>query len=360
MPVLEWMQPRSRTVAIRMISTLSAVAAIVTLVFIPIAPESRTLRSVDLVIVAATAAFVVLLSWLAHLLEEATPVAWAICPLLAVGVILELDYLTRDATTAAQIFLFFPTLYGASQLRRPGAAVMTGASVLGEILVARTLPWQEAATDIGYVSAALITTSILLLRNAEKHEALVAKLREQAAIDPLTGLVTRWVLDEAARSAMSGAASEFGTSLMVIDVDDFKSINDRYGHPAGDKVLMQLARLLTAAARAGDVVSRMGGDEIALLLPGCSASTARDRAHAIVAMIGAHPFDVDDSAAARVSVSIGFAHAPTHALELRTLYVAADAALYEAKRSGRDRAASPADIPAPSGSQIRATDLAAR
>jgi diguanylate cyclase (GGDEF)-like protein len=360
MPVLEWMQPRSRDTAARMIATLSAVAGIVTLAFLPIAPHSRTPTSFGLVIVAVTAAFVVVLSLLAHLLKEATPLAWALCPLLALGVILELDYVTRDASVAAQIFLFFPTLYGASQLRRAGAVVMTSASVLGEILIAGTLPWHEAATDIGYVAAALVTTSVLLFRGAERHEALVAKLRAQAAIDPLTGLVTRWVLDEAAKSAMSGAASKLGTSLMVIDVDDFKSINDRYGHPAGDTVLMQLAGLLTSLARTDDVISRMGGDEIAVLLPGCSAATARERADHVVAIVGSHAFDVGGTDMARVSVSVGFAHAPTDASELRTLYVAADAALYEAKRSGRDRAASPADIAARTHPPLKAPDLAAR
>ena len=190
------------------------------------------------------------------------------------------------------------------------------------------------------MAAALVTTSVILIRAGERQAALVAKLERQAAIDPLTGLVTRRVLDEAAQSAMSGAASEEGTSLILLDVDEFKSINDRYGHPAGDQILVQLANLLVHSSRAGDVVSRMGGDEIALLLPGCSADALRRRAEQIVWDVRAHAFMAEDEPVA-VSVSVGLAHAPTHAVDLRTLYVAADAALYKAKQAGRNQVGTP-------------------
>ena len=132
---------------------------------------------------------------------------------------------------------------------------------------------RPAWTDAVYVSAALLTTVGLLDRRRRSPGRLVAQLQRQAAIDPLTGLATRRVLDHAAQSALSGAASGEGTALILIDVDDFKSVNDRYGHPAGDEVLIQLAELLIDGCRDDDIVSRMGGDEIALLLPGCSAET---------------------------------------------------------------------------------------
>lgn len=118
-------------------------------------------------------------------------------------------------------------------------------------------------------------------------------------------------------------------------------INDRYGHPAGDEVLVQLAQLLVSGSRRGDVVSRMGGDEIALLLPGCSAAALRRRAEQIVWDVRTRAFTVGEGVQVRVSVSVGLAHAPTHASNLRALYVAADAALYEAKHSGRDRVGAP-------------------
>ena len=216
---------------------------------------------------------------------------------------------------------------------------MTAASLAGEfIVVAAGLPLREALVNAGYVTAALVTTAVLLGRAAERQASLVRTLENQAAIDSLTGLVTRRVLDTAATSALSGAGSEEGTTLVLLDVDEFKSINDRYGHPGGDSVLMQLAELLVKSSRRGDVVCRMGGDEVELLLPACSEDSGRVRADQIVRDVAAHAFVVEGAEALHVSVSAGVAHAPTHASDLRTMYAAADAALYEAKHSGRNRA----------------------
>jgi diguanylate cyclase (GGDEF)-like protein len=282
-------------------------------------------------------ALVVLLSVMARLFVAANRISWAVCPLVAVAAIVVIDLLTEDASVSAQIFFLFPALYGASLLSRPGAVIMTAASLAGEIVVVGVqLPVGEALTDAGYVGAALITTAVLLARGSERQVELVTSLQHQAAVDPLTGLVTRRVLDEAAASALSGAVSDEGTSLVLLDVDRFKSINDRYGHPGGDSVLVQLADLLERRSRRGDVVCRMGGDEIALLLPGCSTAVALRRAQEIVLAVRGHTFALEDEVVA-VSVSAGLAHAPTDADDLRTLYAAADAALYRAKHSGRDQ-----------------------
>ena len=121
----------------------------------------------------------------------------------------------------------------------------------------------------------------LLILSGERQDALVAELRTQAAVDSLTGLVTRRVLDEAASSALSGAASAQGTGLILLDLDHFKHVNDEHGHLAGDEVLVQVSKLLLGT-RSGDTVSRMGGDEIAVLLAGCSVDALRQRAEQIL------------------------------------------------------------------------------
>jgi diguanylate cyclase (GGDEF)-like protein len=158
------------------------------------------------------------------------------------------------------------------------------------------------------------------------------------------------VLDSAAISAVGGAANDSGTALVLMDVDHFKSINDVHGHPAGDVVLQELAALLVGLHRRGDVISRMGGDEIAILLPGCSVEAAVARAEEILLEVRTHTFDLsahtlsadpDRPTAQPVSLSTGVAHLPTHARDLRALYSAADAALYEAKKGGRDCVATP-------------------
>ncbi len=317
---------------------LASVAVLVTIVFLPLQPGGRDLTPTAAVLLLGSAAVVITGCWAARYRRIPALIAWALGPLVAVVAIVVLDLLTSDVSVSAQVFFFFPTLYGASQLRRPGAVVMTAASVVGvSIVVIGSLPLAEAATDITYVSAALITTAVLLIRAGERQDELVTRLERQAAVDALTGLATRRVLDEAARSAISGAVSHAGTSLILLDVDEFKSINDRYGHPAGDEVLVQLADYLVRSARRDDVVCRLGGDEMAVLLPGCSVVPLHRRAEQIVADVGTHPFVLPSGEAIRVSVSVGLANVPADAVDLPGLYVVADRALYEAKRSGRNR-----------------------
>ncbi|MBK8468297.1 MAG: GGDEF domain-containing protein [Actinomycetales bacterium] len=317
---------------------LAGVAVFVTIVFLPLQRGGRDLTPTSAVLLLGSVAVVILGCRAARYRRIPALIAWALCPLLAVVAIVVLDLLTSDVSVAAQVFFFFPTLYGASQLRRAGAVVMAAACVVGVgVVVFGSLPLAEAAADIGYVSAALITTAVLLIRSVERQDELVTKLERMAAVDALTGLATRRVLDEAARSAISGAVSQEGTSLILLDIDEFKSVNDRYGHPGGDEVLVQLADYLVRSARRDDVVSRLGGDEMAVLLPGCSVASLQRRAEQIVADVGTHPFVLQSGEEIRVSVSAGLANVPADAVDLQGLYVRADMALYEAKRSGRNR-----------------------
>lgn len=320
---------------------LAAVAAGVTVGFAPFQPQGELPGTLGIVVAAAMVGLVVLLSVLARYFKEANTLAWAVCPLLAIAAIVVVDLLTHDSSVAAQIFFLFPALYGASQLRPAGAVVVTAASLVGElVVVGLQLPLREAVVDAGYVAAALATTSVLLTLSSERQARLVARLEQLAAVDPLTGLLTRRVFDKAATSALSGAGTDNGTSLILLDIDNFKSINDQYGHPCGDEVLVQLAELLLGRTRPGDVVCRLGGDEVAMLLPGCGREAAMRRAEEVLHDVRVHGFELSAAGVARVSVSMGLAHAPSHATNLRGLYGAADAALYEAKQAGRDRVVS--------------------
>ncbi|KAA1428708.1 GGDEF domain-containing protein [Nocardioides antri] len=334
------MQPRDHRAAARSVIALCAVAAVVTLVLSPFQSATSQPGVAELVTGTAMLTAVVLLCVAARYDPRANTVAWVAGPLLAVATIVVLDLMTNDATVAAQIFFVFPILYGASQLRPAGSAVMTAAALAGElIVVGAQLPLQQAVVDGGYVGAALITVSVLLTITSERQARLVAQLEQMAAVDSLTGLVTRRVFDEAATSALSGASSEEGTSLILLDVDHFKSINDQYGHPAGDEVLVQLAELLVSRTRRGDVVCRLGGDEIAVLLPACSREDAETRAEEMLADVRVHTFSLAESEGLQVTISVGLAHAPSHATDLRRLYSAADRALYKAKKTGRGRVA---------------------
>lgn len=166
----------------------------------------------------------------------------------------------------------------------------------------------------------------------------MAELRHQAAIDQLTGLATRRVLDSAAQEALTAGPTGLGTALILLDLDRFKSVNDNYGHPAGDAVLVQLAEVLRQNCRGDDMVSRMGGDEMGLLLPSCTPAAAWERGQELVSAISRHPFDIGQDRHLSLTASAGVAHSPADADGLAILYAAADTALCESKRSGRNQA----------------------
>jgi diguanylate cyclase (GGDEF)-like protein len=193
-------------------------------------------------------------------------------------------------------------------------------------------------SDLSFFGAVLVVMAAMLIRSGDAQARLVAMLHAQATVDSLTGLVNRRVLDEALSTALASRAAPQGTALVLVDVDSFKSINDHYGHPVGDDALAHIADVLRTVVRAGDaVLSRMGGDELAVLLPDCPADIAVRRAIEVLDAIRALPLTLDDGTLLAISASLGVAHAPSHAGGLEELYAAADAALYAAKRGGRGR-----------------------
>ena len=337
--LLTWMRPRDTRMAARTVSALCAVGLVVTVVTLPLGVNDGTeLDGWAIALAGVSLLLAAMISAAAWYFDEASRLAWALCPFAAIMVIVLVDLATHDGSVSAQIFFVFPTVYGAALLPRPGAILVTCASLAGELVVVFTvLPVREALVSSCYVAAALATVAVMLIRSMERQHELVVELARLATIDPLTGLVTRRSFDEAVSSALAHRDGDAGTSLVIFDVDRFKSVNDRYGHPGGDKVLVQLSELLVQASRRGDVVCRMGGDEIAMLLPRCTIDIALRRAEEIVEMVRRQGFEVSVDDVIQVSISAGLAHSPTHGSDQRTLYAAADAALYDAKRGGRDR-----------------------
>jgi diguanylate cyclase (GGDEF)-like protein len=336
--VIDALQPRDAVSAGRTASVLGLVAATVTLLLGVANAAAEDATPTDLLITIGVAALVAAVARSARRLTASNRATWAAAPFVGIAMIVGLDLFSRDSSVAAQVFLFFPALFAASQLRPSGVRIVVAATIAAECLITFTMqPWRHAMLDAGYVTAAIVATAALLALAEHQREGLITQLERQAAIDPLTGLVTRRVLDDAARAALSGAASAAGTALILIDVDNFKTINDTYGHPGGDAVLVQLSAALMELSRPTDIVSRLGGDEIALLLPGCSKQTLAHRTHQLLADLRARVYELDDGRVVSVSVSGGFAHAPTDALDLRSLYAAADGALYQAKGLGRDQ-----------------------
>ncbi len=341
MDVRAGLQPRDPVTAARTAGLLTLLGAGVSLFFAIVQPPSSDVagRLAALIVPA------VLLGagFLFRRATESWPtVVWVLPPLMGVTAVVALDLMTSDASAAGQVFLCLPVLYAAAQLRWLGASVVAVAAVAGDAAVVFGVEGGgRGAADFGYVSVTCLTMAYVLVRARSHQERLVIQLQRAAAVDPLTGLVTRRVLDEAALTALSGAGQDDGTALVLIDLDRFKSINDTYGHPVGDAVLVHVAEVLGRQTRSDTVVCRMGGDEIAVLLPGCSHETALRRAQDLLDAVHAHPFQLSDGTLIAISVSMGVAQVPVHADDVARLYTVADQALYQAKRGGRGRVSAP-------------------
>lgn len=256
----------------------------------------------------------------------------------SVVLICTLNWLTRDTSAAAQAFFAFPVFWAASHLRAPGVALVTAFAVSADATTLfLLLPPSAAATDAVFFGAVLVVMAAMLVRANGTQQKLIIALQEQLTVDSLTGLATRRAFDGALETALSRSVPG-GTALVLIDVDSFKSINDTHGHPVGDDVLVHLAAVLKGGVRAEDaVLSRLGGDELAVLMPGCSRTVAVHRAQDLLEAVRSAPMSLADGTLLALSISVGVAHVPQHSSDRRGLYTAADAALYDAKRAGRGR-----------------------
>ena len=154
-----------------------------------------------------------------------------------------------------------------------------------------------------------------------------------------------------------------GLSVVLFDIDHFKHYNDTNGHLAGDKLLLELARCVQQGLRDGDILGRFGGEEFLLILPGAPVTQALAVAEDVRTVIAGHPFpNRERQPLGLMSVSGGVAEYPVHGMDAASLLQAADAALYAAKRSGRNRmcvAATPQPEPAPGGAEGHTNDASA-
>lgn len=258
--------------------------------------------------------------------------------LTCVGLICALNLLTEDTSAGAQAFYALPVLWAAAHLRSPAVVLVTTAALAADCATLfLLLPAPAALSDFLFFGAVLAIMATMLVRSLRVQERLVEALQEQLTVDSLTGLASRRAFDGALEAAMSRSVPG-GTALVLIDVDSFKSINDTHGHPVGDDVLVHLAAVLRNRVRAEDaVLSRLGGDELAVLMPGCDRTVAAHRAGDLLEAVRATPMTLPDGTLLALSISVGVAHVPQHSDDRRGLYTAADAALYDAKRTGRGR-----------------------
>lgn len=166
------------------------------------------------------------------------------------------------------------------------------------------------------------------------------KMRNIASYDSLTGLLSRHAFFESANRSISLAnRHKAAFAVLIIDLDHFKSINDRFGHPAGDAVLELFAEVVNSVARRSDIIGRLGGEEFAMLLPSTNTTEAREFCERLHAAIGKAVLKHQNSVI-RYTVSIGLTASSFGSLEsIENLLAHADLALYQAKRDGRNQTA---------------------
>ena len=182
-------------------------------------------------------------------------------------------------------------------------------------------------------AASLAGQAVVALENARLHRIV----ERQALVDGLTGLANRRQADETLASELARAERLGGpVALILADVDDFKAVNDRYGHPTGDMVLRDLAATLRETVREIDTAARWGGEEFAVILPGTDLDGAAQVAERLRVALSEREILSTDGVPLHVTASFGAA-ASTGSTTVAQLVEAADEALYRAKRAGKDR-----------------------
>ncbi|MES9964561.1 MAG: diguanylate cyclase [Candidatus Sedimenticola sp. 20ELBAFRAG] len=163
-------------------------------------------------------------------------------------------------------------------------------------------------------------------------------LKQQAIRDPLTGLFNRRYMVESLQQSISRADRKDSTlGVMMIDIDDFKTFNDNYGHDVGDLVLKQIAAEMRLCTRKEDTLSRYGGEEFCLVCPDLTEKAIEELAVRLCNQIRKLTLTVRETALSDLTISIGIAAYPGHAKDAETLIKIADDALYQAKASGKNR-----------------------
>jgi diguanylate cyclase (GGDEF)-like protein len=190
--------------------------------------------------------------------------------------------------------------------------------------------WLDASLNLAVAAAEEIG---LALANLKLRETL----HEQSIRDPLTGLYNRRFLEEFLMRELARAdRKKHALSIITLDIDHFKRINDSLGHGAGDMVLRRIGLLLQGYVRESDIACRVGGEEFALLLPEVAMPIATQRAEDIRKAVHEMTLKHEDQTLDGITVSLGVAAFPDHASTPEALIRAADQALYDAKYAGRD------------------------
>lgn len=231
----------------------------------------------------------------------------------------------------------------AGRIARPLMALTDAAREIGRNSHVTNLPRLRGATEVIQLSGALRalmrrlgTAEVRILEHTQRYNEDIAALRQIADSDPLTGLLNRRSFLSVAETALQGTRSSDSLAILMADIDHFKSVNDTYGHPAGDAAIRYVGETMQAMLRREDRVARFGGEEFVMLLLNVTEAdmmTLAERVRRAVSE-GAIFFE---GKTIRITISIGAAVADPDDADVDSVIERADLALYEAKNTGRNR-----------------------
>jgi diguanylate cyclase (GGDEF)-like protein len=260
---------------------------------------------------------------------------WALGLLGPLGVLL--IGLALAATPGAgdgAVLYVWPVLWTTFFFGRRGAAVIIVCVGVAHAVTLLLLP--EASSYAGRWIDVMVSVCVLafvVLALIERNSRLLDRLSQEGRTDALTGLLNRRGFDERAALELARARRDGSpVAIALLDLDHFKRINDEWGHDTGDRVLVATAELLADVSREIDVVARFGGEEFVVLLPGTDEPEAMAFAERVRTQLAAGA--LEQLPGVRLSAGVAAALAPA---QVNELVQAADAALYSAKRAGRDR-----------------------
>jgi diguanylate cyclase (GGDEF)-like protein len=218
------------------------------------------------------------------------------------------------------------------------AALLTIILLSPNIMV---LNWPSLLAFILFMSTLGIVSTLVTRRQVEQIEKqkqqlleMGARFQELSVRDSLTGLFNRRYMEETLEREINLALRKNRSlGIIMMDIDEFKQINDHFGHSAGDLILREVAKVLSSGVRQSDIVCRYGGDEILLILPECSLDEATRRAQALRSKIAEAQYQFQSMTLGKVSLSFGTAALPGNGVSSEDLLKAADDALYRQKRS---------------------------
>jgi len=244
-----------------------------------------------------------------------------------------------DATgdTAAAAFSLLSELRSDPDNRHAGIALLTdgpaSAAMAFDLGADEAISVSAPDQEIALRLAAMVTRS----RAAATRRASLRDNIRLAMTDPLTGLFNRrYALRRMGEMSLAAVDSGTGPAVMIVDIDRFKQVNDRFGHAAGDTVLVEVAARLSAGLAESDLIARIGGEEFLIALPNRTIAQAQDKALALCAAINGTPVTLPDGAQVMLTISIGLSVSHPGTLPDEAINLA-DRALLAAKMQGRNR-----------------------